>query len=241
MMSSKKRFEGKSIIVTGGTGALGQVVTRCFLEEGAHVTVSWIVEEEARHLQDELKEFSKSLTCVRADVTKENDVKVLAQEALFAARNIDCLVNLVGGYAGGLLWKTEEEIWNKMLSINLTSTFQCCRVIGEVMAQDARGRIIMMAARPALEDVPGIAAYSVSKAGVVKLMKVMVKEFEGSDITVNCIAPSIIDTPANRKSSPRADHSKWVKCEEIAGQILDLCCEEGAKTTGQVVQMYGDA
>ena len=235
------QFQGKSALVTGGTGHLGRTVVRHFLEEGAHVTISWIVEDELKRLKDELGGLSKGLTAVRADVVRWDEVRSLAQEALFAAKRIDFLVQLVGGYAGGLLIKTEEDVWDRMISINLKSSYQCCRVIGEVMAQDAKGRIVMMAAQPALEELAGKAAYSVAKAGVVKLMRVLAEEFRGSEITVNCIAPSVIDTEANRKSSPRADFSKWVKPAEIAEKILWLCSDEGRSVTGQVHEMYGEA
>lgn len=232
------KFKGKSAVITGGTGNLGRTVVRRFLEEEAHVTVSWIVEEELARLKRELGELAQGLTQVRADVSLWNDARVLAQEALFAAKKVDFLIHLVGGYAGGLLFKTEEEVWDRMLNMNLKSSYQCARVFGEIMAQDAKGRMIFMAAQPALEDQPNKAAYSVSKAGVVKLVRVLAEEFKGSEITVNAIAPSVIDTEANRRMSPRADFSQWIKPLEIADKMIWLCSDEAKEVTGQVFKMY---
>jgi NAD(P)-dependent dehydrogenase (short-subunit alcohol dehydrogenase family) len=103
-----------------------------------------------------------------------------------------------------------------MIDVNLTSAFLCCRAVLPRMLERNRGRIVLASSRSADTDRSGQAAYAVSKAGVEVLARTIAEENKGSDVTANLVAPSVVDTPANRKAMPGADFSKWVLPEQIA-------------------------
>jgi len=148
---------------------------------------------------------------------------------------IDGLINLIGGFAMGSVAETEVALWQRMLSVNLTTAFLLSKAVLPLMAQNRGGRILHIAARAALEPFPGAAAYLVAKSGLVALIRVLALELAGSGVTINGLLPSTIDTPANRKSMPDADPSKWVKPESIARLLVFLVSEQAGQINGALI------
>ena len=129
------------------------------------------------------------------------------------------------------------------IDINLVTAFLCCRAAVTAMTRTgAGGRIVNVAARPALEwrTGAGMAAYAASKAAVAALTVALAEEVAKAGILVNAVAPSIMDTPANRAAMPKADHAAWPKVEEVAATILFLASPDNKVTRGGVVPVYGN-
>ena len=219
-------LNGKVVMITGALGGLGQTVTESFSQAGAKVVVV------SRELPGKLAE---GLVGVQADVTDEADVRRLMKEAVEKTTGIDCLVNLVGGFAMGRLADTEMSTWSKMLSLNLTSAFLLSREATRLMSKQGSGRIIHMAAQAASDPFPGAGAYLVSKSGLLALIRVLALELVGSGVKVNGVLPSTIDTPANRESMPDADPNEWVKPEAIAALLVFLASDEAEALNGALI------
>ena len=221
-----RSLNGKVVMITGGSGGLGQTVTAMFSRAGAKVVVvSQVIPEN----------LPEGLVGIYADVTDEADVQRLMSSVVQKTPRIDCLVNLVGGFAMSPLVETELSTWSNMLSVNLTSAFLLSRAMTRIMTAQGSGRIIHMAARAAVDPFPGAGAYIVSKAALLALIKVLALELAGSGVTVNGVLPATIDTPANRHSMPDADPSQWVKPEAIAALLVFIASDEAEAVNGALI------
>jgi NAD(P)-dependent dehydrogenase (short-subunit alcohol dehydrogenase family) len=233
------QLQGKSVLVTGGTGALGRVVAAKFIERGAAVATSYLAEDEVRSLP---ADFRSSVDCIRANVTDDEEVCRLFQQVVGKKKPVDILINIVGGFSPARpIKETETKEWRRMLDINLNSMFFCSREFLRQLGDARYGRIISIAALPALRPTAGKGAYAVAKRGVVTLTEILGEELKGSGITANAIAPGIIKTDANSLSMPDADQSKWVLPEDIAAMILLLCSPMGDAINGACIPMFGGA
>lgn len=155
---------------------------------------------------------------------------------------IDALVHLVGGFSGGSpIAETSDETWDLMMNVNVRGAFLAMRAVLKPMMEAKRGRIVAVGSRAAVEASPNFAAYAISKAALVALVKNVAAETKDSGITANAVLPSTIDTPANRKAMPKADFSKWVAPESIAKLLLWLVSEDAADVSGAVIPIYGRA
>lgn len=237
-------LSNKVAVITGATGALGRVVVKAFLNHGMRVVSTYRREEKQNELIDFLGEASGALISVKTDVTNEADVQALFQKVVEDYGRVDILLNIVGAYKGGTeIADTKEEDWDSMMSINLKSAFLCSKAALPHMMRQNYGRIINVASRTALEKRyrGKSGAYAVSKAGVVVLTETIAEETKKHDINVNCILPSTIDTPDNRRNLPEADFSKWVKPEQIAKVLLFLVSEDSSTISGASIPVYGKA
>jgi NAD(P)-dependent dehydrogenase (short-subunit alcohol dehydrogenase family) len=227
-------FADRQVVVTGGTGALGRAVVGALIESGAHCHVSYVVEREA---QDFPHKRNVTLMPVgnladEADVTRFYD----NVPRLWAS------IHLAGGFAMGAIGETDSAALRQQLDANLVSCFLCCRAAAGAMTRTgAGGRIINVAARPALEwrGGAGMVAYTASKAAVAALTVALAEEVAKDGILVNAVAPSIMDTPANRRAIPDADYKSWPKVDEVAATILFLASPRNAVGRGGIVPVYG--
>jgi len=230
-------------LITGGTGALGTAVTRAFLAQGSAVVATYRAEPEAERVRTALGGAGR-LDLQRVDVTSTAEVATLVEQTLARHSQIDYLINLVGAWAGGLpVWETGDAEWERMLAVNLRSTFVCCRAVLPHLLERGFGRIVNVASRTALQPSPGAAAYAVSKMGVITLTETLALELRqrDADVTANCVVPSVIDTEANRRAMPGARFEHWVRPEQLAAIILWLTSADAAPINGAAIPVYGRA
>lgn len=221
-------MDGKVVLIAGGRGGLGQTVTPAFAKAGARV----IVIDRHATTQSNGDELG-----IDADVTDEKSIDQAVSRILDHAGRLDCLVNLVGGFAAGRLADTNIATWSNMLSLNLTAAHLLSRSVIPALTQSKTGRILHVAARAGQDPFPGAAAYIVAKSGLITLIRVLALELAGSGITVNGVLPTTIDTPANRTNMPNADRSKWVKPEAIAETLIFLASDAAASTNGALIPL----
>ena len=158
------------------------------------------------------------------------------------AAPVDTLLHLVGGFGGGQpVAETSDEIWDKMLDLNLRSAYTIFRAVLPSMTKAGKGRIVAVGSRAALDPLANFAAYSVTKAALVALVKTVALEVKDSGVTANIVLPSVIDTPANRAAMPTADPSKWVTPQSIADLLVWLASDAARDISGAAIPIYGRA
>ena len=228
----------QSAIVTGGTGGLGSAVVARLLDDGWRVVVPWIVESELSRVQER-----DGLELVQADLFDPDMVaEVVALGAGDAEAPLRGVVNLVGGFAmGGRVHETPIGDFERQFRLNLRPTYLVTAAALPHLLEHGRGSIVCVGTRAAVQPFSGAAGYISSKAAVIAFAQAVAVEYKLTGIRCNAILPSVIDTPANRASMPKADHEKWVKPAEIAGVIAGLLSDDTGPTSGAVVPVYGRA
>ena len=229
-------YRERHVVVTGGTGALGTAVVGALLEAGAVCHVPYRSEGEAKRFPhgDNKK---VSLVALR-DLADEAAVTDFygGLDQLWAS------IHIAGGFAFAPIATSDKALLLGQLNANLVSAYLCSRAaVAAFERTGAGGRIVNVAARHALEPRLGasLTAYTVAKAGVAALTMALGEEIAKDDVLVNAVAPSIMDTPANRKSMPKADFDAWPKVEEVAAAIMFLASPENKVTRGAIVPVYG--
>lgn len=226
---------GRVVVVSGGTGALGQSVTLRFLSEGATVCIPFAVPAERDALTARIGAADRSrVVLVEADVTNEASFERFVRGVLDGQGRIDALVNGVGGFAGGDLIATPLAEWQRVMSLNLTSAVIGCRAVLPAMTAAASGRIVNIASRAVVPPSGGFIAYTVSKAAVITLTQALAREVQRG-ITVNAVMPSTMDTPGNRTAMPDADRSDWVSTDAVADVIAYLASERAGAVSGAAI------
>ncbi|MGO8951244.1 MAG: SDR family oxidoreductase [Ktedonobacterales bacterium] len=236
-------FAGRVVLIPGAFGGAGQAVTRAFLEAGAEVVaVGRTPSPESDQFRLGLGEMVPRFSEFHADVTEEEQVKSLMQTVVQRHQRLDILINLVGGWtAGQPVTDLDLTTWERMLDLNLKPAFLFSKHAARAMAEANWGRIIHVSSRGALFGRRNASSYAVAKNAVLTLTEVQAEELRATNITVNAILPSIIDTPANRASMPKADWSNWPKAEDVARVLLFLASEDAKLISGASIPVYGHA
>jgi NAD(P)-dependent dehydrogenase (short-subunit alcohol dehydrogenase family) len=229
-------FRNRHIVVTGGTGALGSAVVGALLEAGASCHVPYRVDAKTKDFPH--RAHSRVQLVATGSLTEEAAVARLFD----AVPNLWASIHLAGGFAFGPVSEIDKAAFMQQIETNLVTCFLCCRAAVRAMARGkAGGRIVNVSSRPGLEwrAGAGVAAYTASKAAVAALTTALAEEVVKDGILVNAVAPSIMDTPANRQAMPKADYAAWPKVEEVAGAILFLASPDNKVTRGTIATVYG--
>lgn len=233
-------FDDTHIIITGGTGALGTAVTGQLLEAGAQCSIPCFDQSELDNFEHEGHE--RLYVQVGVDLTDEEAAHDFYAKAVNRQGPLWGSVHIAGGFGMGDIEELSQDDFMKQIDMNLLTCFNSCKTAIGHMRQGG-GRIVNIASRPGLEprQGAGMVPYTVSKAGVAALTQALAAEVVDDDILVNAVAPSTIDTPANRALMPDADFDAWPKPAQIARQILYLLSRQNAVTRGGIVPVYGQS
>jgi NAD(P)-dependent dehydrogenase (short-subunit alcohol dehydrogenase family) len=228
----------RTAIVTGGTGGLGSAVVARLVDDGWRVIVPWIHERELERVPDH-----DAIELIRADLF--NPAAVSAVIGAASGRDdapLRGVVNLVGGFAsGGRVHETPVEEFETQFRLNLRPTYLITQATLPHLVEAGGGSIVCVGTRAALRPFPGAAGYIASKAAVIAFAAAVAAEYKDDFVRCNAVLPSVIDTPANRESMPKADYDKWVKPAVIAGVIAFLLSEDSTPTSGAAIPVYGRA
>jgi NAD(P)-dependent dehydrogenase (short-subunit alcohol dehydrogenase family) len=227
-------FRDRQVVVSGGTGALGNAVVEKLVELGAACHVPCLDHGEAQRCA--LRDHKQVKVTITGSLADEASVARLYAgiAPLWAS------IHIAGGFAAGPLRDMSVATLRQQLDMNFVSCALCCRAAVKAMGNTG-GRIVNVAARPALEwrGGAGMTAYTASKAAVAAFTAALAEEVAKDGILVNAVAPSIMDTAANRDAMPKADFALWPKVEEVAATILFLASPDNRVSRGAIVPVYG--
>ncbi len=226
------------MVVTGGTGALGTAVVGALLEAGAAVHIpAFEAEPDPRFVHRE-----HARVTVTGGVALDDEAQTQAYYA--ATPSPWASIHIAGGFAMAPFAETSLSSFESMWRTNVGTCFLSCReavvrMRAGGLSGGEGGRLVNVSARPALVPTAGMIAYSTAKSAVAGMTLALSEELAGEGIWVNAIAPSIIDTPANRGAMPDADHSAWPTTEALAETIVFLASPQNLCTRGALVPVYG--
>jgi 3-oxoacyl-[acyl-carrier protein] reductase len=237
----------RAAIVTGGARGIGLAIARRLLASGASVSL-WDVDAAAlARAREELHTQGTVHTAVM-DVTSAESAETAAAASAQAFGKLDILVNNAGiAGANAKTWETDPNEWRRVLAINLTGPFHCCRAVIPHLLRNGYGRIVNIASIAGKEGNPNAAHYSASKAGVIALTKSLGKELATSNVLVNCVTPAVIATDIlQQMTQTHIDYmlskipmSRFGKVDEAAALVAWLCSEDCSFSTGAVFDLSG--
>ncbi|RWX71154.1 SDR family NAD(P)-dependent oxidoreductase [Mesorhizobium sp. M4B.F.Ca.ET.089.01.1.1] len=231
-------LDGRHIVVTGGTGALGGAVVGKLLEQGAVCHVPNAHAAAPPHFP--FAAHDRVRLAHNVDLSDSTKVEAFYNQVA----DLWGSIHLAGGFAMAPVEKIESASFAEMMDTNARTTFLCCRAaIRSMLTSGTAGRIVNVTARAGLDPRrgSGMVAYAASKAAVAAMTVAMAEELKHKGILVNAVAPSTLDTPANRADMPDADFTKWVSLEAAAEAIAYLASPTNMAMSGTLVPLYGRA
>jgi NAD(P)-dependent dehydrogenase (short-subunit alcohol dehydrogenase family) len=224
-------MDGKVIIVTGASGALGRVVAETALARGARVA-------GLDHAPSQIPATPNRIELGGIDLSDAAQAKKAIDHVVAHFGALDALINIAGGFAFEAIAEGDPRTWQHMYALNVLTALNASQAAIPHLAASSSGRIVNVGAMGALQAGAGMGPYAASKAGVHRLTEALAAEWKGK-ITVNAVLPSTIDTTANRASMPKADFAKWVTPEELANVILFLVSDQASAVTGALLPVSG--
>lgn len=238
----------KTAIITGASKGIGAATAILFAQKGYNVVINYNESyESAKLLTESLNSNGYSVTALKANVVNKLEVDLLVKETVYKYGGVDVMVNNAGVAYQGLITDTDEYDAAKIFDVNLKGVFNCCRAVTPTMVEQKSGKIINISSMWGQVGASCEVAYSAAKAGVIGLTKALAKELAPSGITVNAVAPGLIETSMNSNYSAE-DLSAFVEdiplgrmgnANEIAAAILFLASNNADYITGQVLGVNG--
>lgn len=226
-------MKDKVVFITGANGGLGTSVTRAFLQQGARVI--------GGSLHIAAADFPEpNFEALALDFNKLDEIRRGVARVIERYGQLDVLVHLLGGFAGGpSVVDTTDAMWEQMQDINLTSAFRVFRECIPHLRESGGGRLIAIGSLTAAQPHANLGAYVVFKSALAMLVQTISQENADAGVTANAILPGTMDTPANRKSMPDADFSKWLKTTDVAELVLSLAAGQASHLTGLLIPIDG--
>lgn len=227
----------RTVIVTGATGNLGRAVVGAFAADGAKLVLV------GRHREGLAKRFGdegERRLFVAADLASQRDAQAVSDAALARFGRIDVLCNIAGGFRmGEPVHQTSDATWEFLFDLNARSVLNMARAVVPAMLAGGGGKVVNVGAHAAQKAMANAGAYAASKSVVVRLTEAMAAELREHGINVNCVLPTIIDTPENRRAMPHADPARWVAPDDLARIIVFLASPAARAIHGAAIPVTG--
>jgi len=230
-------LKGKTIVVTGGLGALGRVVVEAAAARGASVSALDHATQVPEGLETRLGAKALFLGGIDLSAPAEAEKAMASVKTKFG--RLDALLNIAGGFQWATLEDGAAESWDRMYALNLKTALNASKAALPYLLESGAGRIVNVGAQSALHAASGMGPYAASKSAVHRLTESLADELKLKGVTVNAVLPSIIDTPANRRDMPKADFDRWVAPADLAAVMLFLASDEAKAVTGALIPVSG--
>jgi NAD(P)-dependent dehydrogenase (short-subunit alcohol dehydrogenase family) len=230
-------MQGRTIVITGGLGALGSVVAEVAAKRGASVALIDHAKDAPAGFAERLGANAFIVGGVDLTSPAAADTAMASVKAKFG--RIDALLNIAGGFQWEAVEEGKPETWERMFALNLKTALNACKAALPSLLENGAGRIVNVGAQSALHAGSGFGPYAASKSALHRLTESLADELKLKGVTVNAVMPSIIDTAMNRRDMPKADFSRWVAPADLAAVILFLASDEAKAVTGALIPVSG--
>jgi NAD(P)-dependent dehydrogenase (short-subunit alcohol dehydrogenase family) len=223
-------FTNSTVLVAGAAGNLGRAVANAFAQRGANLV---LVSLRRESLEKTFGAEMEGRLLVPANLLDQEQVNAAVKKAIVRFGRIDVLCNIAGGFRmGEAVHQTSDETWSFLFDVNARTVLNTARAVVPRMLESGGGKIVNVGAYAAQKGVAKMGAYCAAKSAVIRLTEAMAAELREKNINVNCVLPTIIDTPENRAAMPDADPGRWVAPEDLANTILFLASEDARAIHG---------
>jgi NAD(P)-dependent dehydrogenase (short-subunit alcohol dehydrogenase family) len=235
-------------VITGAGQGIGREIAIAFSMRDTQVVIADLHGENALKVKDEIQNAGKTASAIEVDVSSEQSVTLMIEQALKEFGTIDVLINNAGIYPSASIEELTAESWNRVIGTNLTGAFLCSRAVVPTMLQKKKGRVINLSSTTAFRGARNGAHYAASKAGIIGFTKALALELAPTGITVNAICPGLTDTAQPRghltdkelyAKKDRVPLGRIAQPRDIVGPVLFLASDKAAHITGQTVLVNG--
>lgn len=226
-------FKDRTVLITGAAGNLGRAVANAFAERGANLV---LVDLKQESLERVFGAETPQRLLAPTNLLDQARVDATVKQAIERFRHVDVLVNLAGGFRmGEPVHAMADETWNFLLDINARTLVHAVRSVVPRMLGQGGGKVVNVGAYAAQKGVAQMGAYIAAKSAVIRLTETLAAELREKNINVNCVLPTIIDTPQNRAAMPDADPGRWVAPGDLANVIVFLASDAARAIHGAAV------
>jgi NAD(P)-dependent dehydrogenase (short-subunit alcohol dehydrogenase family) len=230
-------FRDRTVLITGATGNLGRAVAAAFAEQGANLA---LLDRNRDRLDHAYGAEQPDRLFLVADLLDQQQVNAAAVQAAEKFGRIDVLCNIAGGFrSGDRLHETQDETWDFVFDINTRTFLHAVRAVVPQMIAGGSGKVVSVAAAAGQKGVAQMGPYTAAKGAVIRLTEAMAAELRDKNINVNCVLPTIIDTPENRAAMPDSDPARWVAPQDLAQVILFLASDQARAIHGAALPVSG--
>ena len=230
-------FTGKTILITGAAGNLGRAVAEVFAERGGLLLLADLKRDA---LAAVFGGETAAQTFVELNLLERDAVKARVDALLARVQRIDVLCHLAGGFRmGEAVHETSATTWDTLFDLNARTLMNVAAAVVPAMVAAGGGRIVTVGAYSARQGLAGMGAYTAAKASVIRLTEAMSAELREKNVNVNCVLPTIIDTPQNRAAMPGADPARWVAPADLARVIAFLASDAANAVHGAALPVTG--
>lgn len=230
-------FSNRTVVITGAAGNLGQALATGFAAAGANVV---LVDLDANRLKSAFGADGEKRSLVAANLLKREEAQRVIDVARQRFRKIDVLCNIAGGFRmGEAVHETSDETWDFLFNLNVRTLLNAVRAAVPALIEAGAGKVVNVGAAGALKGGAMMGAYAAAKSVVIRLTEAMSAELRERNINVNCVLPTIIDTPENRAAMPDADPTRWVAPADLAKTIMYLASDDARAIHGAALPVAG--
>lgn len=230
-------FADRTVLITGAAGNLGRAVADEFARRGANLV---LVDLNREALESTFAHLASPVQLAPTNLLEQPQVDATVAQAIGRFGRIDVLANLAGGFRmGDPVYATSDATWNFLLDLNARSLLHALHAVVPYMLEKGGGKIVNVGAFSAQKGVAQMGAYVAAKSAVIRLTEALAAEVRSKGINVNCVLPTIIDTPQNRADMPDADPDKWVAPADLAKVIAFLASDAARAIHGAALPVTG--